>query len=92
MPNQKNLRDPSLQISLCRPLTPLFRGFDTSLEALLPQCCGVLMTNTGYLGPADLDEFDKVTNGSHHLYCRQNQAKSLIVWGSLPSVRVCTLA
>lgn len=39
------------------------RGFDTSLEALLPECCGVLMTDTGYLTPTDLDEFDKVGDG-----------------------------
>lgn len=38
----------------------LVRGFDTSLDALVPQSCGVLMSNTGYLGPPDLDEFDKV--------------------------------
>lgn len=39
---------------------PLVRGFDTCLDALVPQSCGVLMSNTGYLGPPDLDEFDKV--------------------------------
>ncbi|CAM9406930.1 unnamed protein product [Ectocarpus sp. 6 AP-2014] len=40
----------------------LDRGFDTCLEALVPQCCGVLMSNTGYLTPPDLDEFDKAIN------------------------------
>ncbi|CAB1109198.1 unnamed protein product [Ectocarpus sp. CCAP 1310/34] len=39
-----------------------YRGFDTCLEALVPQCCGVLMSNTGYLTPPDLDEFDKAIN------------------------------
>ncbi|CAM9458599.1 unnamed protein product [Pylaiella littoralis] len=38
------------------------RGFDTSLEVLLPECCGVLMTDTGYLTPTDLDEFDKAVD------------------------------
>ncbi|CAM9220260.1 unnamed protein product [Ectocarpus sp. 4 AP-2014] len=40
----------------------LNRGFDTCLEALVPQCCMVLMSNTGYLTPPDLDEFDKAIN------------------------------
>eukprot|EP00752_Nemacystus_decipiens_P011950 g10596.t1 len=40
----------------------LERGFDTSLEALLPESCGVLTTNTGYLNPSDLDEFDKAVD------------------------------
>ncbi|CAM9250870.1 unnamed protein product [Scytosiphon promiscuus] len=40
----------------------LDRGFDTCLDALVPQSCGVLMSNTGYLGPPDLDEFDKAVD------------------------------
>lgn len=37
-----------------------FRGFDTSLEFLVPEAWSVLRSDTGYLGPSDLDEFDKV--------------------------------
>lgn len=53
----------------CLPLNDLLRGFDTSLEALLPECCGVLMSDTGYLTPTDLDEFDKVMVALPSDYC-----------------------
>lgn len=45
---------------VCARAMPFRRGFDTSLEALLPECSGVLMSDTGYLTPADLDDLDKV--------------------------------
>lgn len=47
---------------VCVFASQLFRGFDTSLEFLVPECSGVLQSDTGYLDPADLDEFDKANN------------------------------
>lgn len=43
-----------------RPSLVPHRGFDTSLECLVPEACGVLTSGTAYLGLADLDEIDKV--------------------------------
>ena len=50
------------------------------------------MTNTGYLEPADLDEFDKVTKGNSdpvrllHLHPPEY---SRLGWRLLPVVAIC---